>query len=153
MIPPSPAPAKPRRIPKPFQETEAGVQRAIVEGLEALSYRVLQTSRHMKRCKHCGKFPGRPDGVDRGLPDLVVTRDDWPTLEFCGIEVKGPETDLSPEQKALRARGRIAVARSFDDAMAIVIAYAAARGYPAPAPAEARWHDREWIRRVARGDP
>lgn len=88
---------------------EESVQAAIIQGLEACGYRVFQTTVRGVR---------RAYGSTPGVPDLLVHHRLWPPAMWCGIEVKGPTTRLSAEQKALHAAGRIIVARSFDEAVA-----------------------------------
>lgn len=105
----------------PGATCEEDVQVSIVHGLENLAgYRVLITSRVRHKCWHCGRWPRGGDGCTEGLPDLVITHDQWPALMACLIEVKGSHTVLSPEQKELEAAGRMRVARSLEDALAIV---------------------------------
>ena len=105
--------------------TEDQIQRTIVEGLTVLGYTVLITSRRRKRCTNCGQFPGGGDGASKGVPDLLVTRDEWDTPSqgwalWCGLEVKGPKTKVSPEQRELSNRGLINIVRSFDEAIHVV---------------------------------
>lgn len=97
--------------------TEEAVQRTIVEALRILGYVVLVTSRRRHRCRVCGAFSSGGDGCDRGIPDLLVSLDD---ARWLGMEVKGPRTRVSPEQRSLAADGRIRIVRSVEDALAAV---------------------------------
>lgn len=97
--------------------SEDDVQATIVEALRLLGYVVLVTSRRRKRCRVCGAFSSGGDGCDRGIPDLLVSLDD---ARWLGMEVKGPRTRVSPEQRSLAADGRIRIVRSVEDALAAV---------------------------------
>lgn len=97
--------------------SEDDVQATIVEALRLLGYVVLVTSRRRKRCRVCGAFSSGGDGCDRGIPDLLVSLGDG---RWLGLEVKGPKTRLSPEQRGLQAAGRIIVVRSVKDALQAV---------------------------------
>lgn len=96
--------------------SEADVQAAIVDALRWRGETVLVTSRHRRRCL-CGRYPPAGDGCDRGIPDLLVSLGDG---RWLGLEVKGPKTRLSPEQRGLQAAGRIIVVRSVKDALQAV---------------------------------
>ena len=98
-------------------ETEEGIQRATIEALQTLGYKVLQTSRRYRPCPGCGKIDHRGDGVTEGLPDLMVTHGAWPRAMFLGLEMKGPATKVSEAQQVLAAASRILVARSAADAV------------------------------------
>jgi len=89
---------------------EAAVQRSIVDLLRQVGYSVFSTSRVRKRCVRCGHFSAGGDGVDKGLPDLMVTRDGWGL--FCGLEVKAEDGHPTPEQKAAIERGLYSIVRS-----------------------------------------
>lgn len=102
---------------------EEQVQRSIIDGLQLMGYIVLQTSRRGVSCRHCGAKTFGSDGVTRGLPDLVVSRESWPKHCALLIEVKGPATALSVEQALLERKGRIAIARSWEDALLAVRAF------------------------------
>ena len=120
--------------------TEDAAQTAIVSALRRCGYLVLVTSRRRKKlkfqceacresqmakvtCMFCGatqvpwQYGG--DGCDAGVPDLLVSTREG-DIRFCGLEVKGPKTAVSPEQKALRDVGRIAVVRTVEQALAAV---------------------------------
>jgi len=96
--------------------SEEQVQGAIVRALRGAGYEVLITSRRRRRCVHCGRYSAGGDGASRGLPDLLVW--DYRRCGWLGIEVKGPRTSVSPEQRALAERGMIVVARSVAQALA-----------------------------------
>lgn len=95
--------------------TETDLQRLVVDALRWHKYRVLVTSRNRHRCPTCKTFSRAGDGCDKGVPDLLVSlgKGDW-----RGIELKGPTTRLSPEQKELQSEGRIVVCRSVEEALA-----------------------------------
>lgn len=104
----------------PLQIKEEDIQRTVVEGLEALGFVVLVTSRRRKQCLQCGATDTRGDGVSEGVPDLIVTHYSWRDYAWMGIEMKGPETKLSAEQKILSGGKRIFVCRSWDEALIAV---------------------------------
>ena len=98
---------------------EASVQSAIVARLSWAGYLVMSTSRVRKGVKcTCGRFffPTGSDGVTKGCPDLFISHLRWPPGLWIGIEVKGSQTPLSPEQKQLVEAGRYCVARDQDEA-------------------------------------
>jgi len=90
---------------------EEHIQRAIIDGLTALHYTVLQTTVRGVRMGY---------GSSKGVPDLLITHNSWQDGCWLGIEVKGPNTKLSLEQRLLEIDGRIQVARSWEDAIRIV---------------------------------
>lgn len=101
---------------------EEDVQRAIIEFLELNGFQVMQSSRRGVRgkCPRCQQqvkvFGG--DGATKGLPDLFVRHSrSMNRAHWIGLEVKGPKTPLSCEQKALAENGDIVVARSIEDAI------------------------------------
>lgn len=104
--------------------TEEQVQAAIIEGLTALGYTVLQTSHRVKlaECPRChSRFrPVGGYGSTPGVPDLLVSRTSWPVGCWLGLEVKGPKTAISPAQKGLLDAARIVIARSWEDALSHV---------------------------------
>lgn len=109
---------------------EDTVQRAIMLQARQDGYIVLSTSEHRKSepCPHCHKKMtsrvGR--GTDKGVPDLLLTHETrWPPGLWCGIEVKGPKTPVSPEQKILHGQQRIFIARSVADYQAAMKAFEA----------------------------
>ncbi len=99
--------------------TEAQIQRAIIELLELAGFVVWSTSRVRRRCPECKAFVPGGDGVDRGLPDIVFTHPSMPRL-LGGIEVKGPTTTISPEQRAAADAGAYPICRSVEDAAVAV---------------------------------
>lgn len=112
------APVAPRRR---RVKREEPVQQAIVAALELRGYSVWTTSRQHCRCADCGSFRRtKGDGVTRGLPDLLVWRDEWPSDRMVALEVKGPSTALSPEQVELVRIGRVRIVRSVRDALEAV---------------------------------
>jgi hypothetical protein len=100
---------------------EEDIQRAIIQLLELHGFTVHQTSRRgvKGRCPRCHQlvkvFGG--DGASKGLPDLMVRKASWPPIVWAGLEVKGPKTRISPEQKALAETHQIAIVRSADEAL------------------------------------
>jgi hypothetical protein len=111
---------------------EEDVQATIMEGLELLGYRVLQTTHRVQlaSCPTCHQRfrPGGGYGSSPGVPDLIVTRDDWPHFAWCGLEVKRPGGPMRPEQKTFYLAGRIAVADSFEAALSAIEEFCAAAG-------------------------
>jgi hypothetical protein len=102
-------------------ECEADVQAAIVEELRRLDYEVIETSERRKReqCPHCGEWftPRKGRGTTPGVPDLLVTWEDFPSGWFIGLEVKGPRTTIRPAQRDLARRRRIFIVRSVPEAL------------------------------------
>jgi hypothetical protein len=102
---------------------EEDVQHTIVEGLRALGYTVLQTSRRGIRgvCPGCGtrikSYGG--DGADKGTPDLLVSKPGW-LGAWIGLEVKSPTGVLRPEQRELAQRCMVFVVRSWEEALEAV---------------------------------
>ena len=109
----------PKGLSSPALTSEEDLQRTVMEGLELLGYIVLQTTHRVKAatCPKCGqKFrPAGGYGSSKGVPDLIVTRKTWPWYAWVGIELKGPKTAVSPEQKALAADDRIAICRTWEE--------------------------------------
>ena len=107
---------RPKRVRPRTGLREEQVQAAIVRALRSAGYEVLITSRRRRRCVYCGRYSAGGDGVSRGLPDLLV----WDAVRggWVGIEVKGPRTAVSPEQRALAERGMIVVCRTVEEALA-----------------------------------
>lgn len=97
--------------------SEADVQAQIVDALRYMGHIVLVTSRQRHRCRKCGAWGSGGDGCDKGIPDLLVNIGG---ATWLGLEVKGPRTRLSPEQRFLEADGRIRIVRSVEDALAAV---------------------------------
>lgn len=91
--------------------SESETQRAIVEALRYSGYLVLTTDRHRKG------GGGGPDGISRGLPDLLVWEPE--RAGWMGLEVKRPSGGrLSPAQRALVDLGCVTVVRSVEEALA-----------------------------------
>jgi len=100
---------------------EQSLQRAIAQALRLLGWQILSTSRHLKRCRGCGRWPPFYDGADRGLPDLLCRCPDWPRGRWLGLEVKEDEgRPSSPQQAQLIANGSVLVARSVREALALL---------------------------------
>lgn len=104
--------------------TEEQVQRAAMQAFEWNGFDVLQTSRRrfLTVCPGCSyKFrPSGGDGASKGVPDLLVRHKDWPKAMWLGVEVKGPKTAVSPEQKALSDKGAIVIIRSVEDVLELI---------------------------------
>lgn len=98
---------------------EEQVQRCILEGLTAYGYIVKQTTVRGVRKGY---------GASPGVPDLLVTHPKWPEGCWLGLEVKGPKTALSQEQRVLEALHRIVVVRSWEDALSAVESFRTALG-------------------------
>lgn len=106
--------------------TEEQVQATTIDGFKKMGYAVLQTTHRVKlatcpRCKH--KHPSRGDyGASKGVPDLLVSHPRWPAHCWLAIEMKRPGkwTYSSDEQKELCECGRVAVATSWDEALAVL---------------------------------
>lgn len=96
---------------------EAAVQKAIVEYFMLTGLTVRTTDRHRRRCRQCGAWPSGGDGVSKGVADLLVRSKYWPEGIWLALEVKGPGTKVSPEQKALEQKGAIFIVRSIEDAV------------------------------------
>ncbi len=98
---------------------EEDIQKLMIDGLRLKGYTVLTTSRQRRgvSCPKCGtkNFPSKGDGVDKGLPDLMVWHPRWGAC-WLGLEVKGPETPVSPEQEALAKQGAVQIVKSLEDA-------------------------------------
>lgn len=108
---------------------EAVIQSHIEGTLRSLGYIVLSTSEHRKAepCPHCFQWmtPKQGRGCDKGVPDLLVTsgprrKVQYPAGVWIGLEVKGPKTPLSAEQKILKEADCIFVVRSVDEALEVV---------------------------------
>lgn len=103
---------------------EAQIQATIEAGLAYLGYIVLHTQHRyrLQTCPNCSRRfrPAGGYGADKAIPDLLVTHPAWSTGIFIGLEIKGPKTAISPEQRLLAAQGRIVIVRSWEDAIAAV---------------------------------
>lgn len=95
--------------------TEAQIQQGIIQLLELAGFVVWSTSRVRRRCSHCGSYSSGGDGVEKGLPDVVFSHPRIPRL-MGGIEVKGPRTAVSPEQRAAAEAGCYAICRTPEEA-------------------------------------
>ena len=101
---------------------ESALQASIVTYLEVHKFRVLVTNAGVR---NAAQQAGRRIGTlnTPGVPDLLVTKDSWPTAVFLGLEVKRPASighrpgALTPAQKELLAAGRIIIVRSMDEAL------------------------------------
>ena len=98
---------------------EEDVQRSIILWCRVHRLEVMQTSRRGVRCPTCCRTVYGGDGVTKGLPDLFVRIGS--TTMWLAVEVKGPKTRLSAEQKALQASGAIVVVRSLDEFIALIV--------------------------------
>ena len=109
---------------KKRRHEEETIQQATIHALRALGYRVQQTTHRVKLacCPKCfTKFhPKGNYGATKGISDLLVRSENWPKYFWVHIEMKGPKTPLSPEQKELAAADGIVIARSVDDAVEIM---------------------------------
>lgn len=109
------------------KQSEDDVQQSIITLLRLKGYEVLQTSEHRRRvqCPHCTQWstPYGGSGCDKGVPDLIVSRDSWPAGTWLGIEVKGPKTKVSAAQKTLAELNRIFIVRSATAALEVVIEF------------------------------
>lgn len=101
--------------------SEDEIQRAIIVDLRLRGYEVLETSEHRRAepCPHCKKFHTSTQGRGclPGVPDLLVTHEDFPELCFLGLEVKGPKTPITPKQQQLADAGRTVIVYSVKEAL------------------------------------
>lgn len=99
---------------------ENAIQGGIVMGYRSYGYLTLETNEHRRpvRCPCCSHFftPAGGNGRQAGVPDLLVSHEEWPQGLWFGVEIKGSHTAVSPAQQELRAAQRIVVARSFEEA-------------------------------------
>jgi len=111
---------------KPPSLTEEQVQQSITNHLRAKRFIVLSTVHRLKicECPECGhRFRPEGDyGADKGVPDLIVRptlsrSKQWAPTLWMGLEVKGPKTEISPEQKDLAKQGAIVIARTLNEAL------------------------------------
>ena len=97
--------------------TEDFVQTQIVQYLRLKGFIVLVTSVRKGRVdQRTGRWEGY--GTSLGIPDLLVSRENWPEAVWLGLEVKRPDKSpvLTPAQKELLAAGRIVIVQSIEDA-------------------------------------
>lgn len=120
------------RLPIKPKISEDDVQKTIVQFLQIAKFEVLVTSRRKKRCPNCNAYDNRGDGASQGIPDLIISRADWPEFCWVGIEIKSPTTKLSAEQKMLAFSGRIAVCRSIEDAQEAISRFCHSAGFDQP---------------------
>ena len=111
-------PGRPRKAVK--AEPEEKVQARVVKALELRGYRVLSTVQRRKqlRCRECGtwQWPQGGTGTTPGVPDLLVCVPGG----LVGLEVKGPTTAISAEQRELALAGHIVVVRSAEEAVKVL---------------------------------
>jgi hypothetical protein len=105
--------------------SEADVQSLIVGYLRVHGWSVAITSRRIKRCQHCGKYPGSNtgDGVTKGkVGDLLVRWPAWAPGVAVALEVKKPGKVRysSPEQQAAALAGEIVVVQSPEEALSVL---------------------------------
>lgn len=109
---------------KPRRRDEENIQQATIHALRTRGYRVQQTTHRVKlaSCPKCHqKFrPGGNYGATKGIADLLIRRDNWPKYFWMQLEMKGPKTPLSPDQKELLSAEAIAIARDVKTAIEIV---------------------------------
>lgn len=124
-------------------DTEEQIQAITIQAAAALGFRVLQTSVRVRMvdCPQChARF--RPAylgyGATPGVPDLLICRDRWPWPVMIGLEMKGPNTEISPAQADLQAAGRILIARTMETALAGLQAAERAMFCRAAGPGEGR---------------
>jgi hypothetical protein len=108
---------------------ESEAQSSIVELLERMACTVLVTNgRYLQAANPNHHLQATP-----GVPDLLVTRDTWPTGCWLGLEVKAPEIRsgdtvlqkagaVRPEQQALADRGRIVIVHDAAEAYKALLA-------------------------------
>lgn len=120
-VDPPPVKPAPEAPTKRRERPEEIVQAASIKLLEENGFRVKQTSVRYKlqKCKKCGhsQRPTGGYGASGGVPDLLVRHPSWPKGLWRGIEIKGPTTRISPEQKKLAAEDAIFIVRSAADAL------------------------------------
>jgi hypothetical protein len=130
---PGPAPEQAAQLANAQQMADAAIgaglsedetQKLIVGVLERAGYRVLITSRRVKRCWQCGAWPksGAGDGVSRGVADLLTRHPNWPPGLWAALEVKkaGRVRWSSPEQRQAAQDHEIIVVQSVAEALAAV---------------------------------
>ncbi|RYG36578.1 hypothetical protein EON81_09370 [bacterium] len=94
---------------------EASIERTIVEGLTALGYIVQTTGARA----FTGRADGKGYGGSKGVPDLLVTKAEWPVGCLAGLEVKTSHKAKwsSPEQEAFWVAGRSFRVTSWEEAL------------------------------------
>lgn len=120
-------PGPPLKMVPPAGVDEEAVQAVTIRVLERAGFIVLQTSvrYHNQECPACHKWfrPRGGTGTTPGVPDLLVTREDWPPGLWLGIEMKDADGGLTAAQVLLHAQQRVFIARS--PQMAVSLAEAA----------------------------
>lgn len=93
--------------------SEAELQRQIVEALEVMRFKVLVTTVKIR-----SKDPRHHrTGQSKGIPDLIVSKEQWIKGIWLGLEVKSENGRVRPEQQELARLGRIVIVRSLDEAI------------------------------------
>lgn len=103
---------------------ETDTEECVRRGCALRGWTVLFTIRRRKRqrCPVCGQMvlPQGGDGCSKGLPDCFIRTPDMPPLTWIGIELKGSDTAVSPEQAALRDAGAIAVCPTWEEVESVI---------------------------------
>ena len=89
--------------------SEGQIQSATIAYLRGHGFIVLQTSVRVRT--NTGQTPG--------IPDLLVSREEWPAGAWIGFEVKAQKGVPTPEQELLLAQGRTFLVRDFETAVTI----------------------------------
>ena len=113
--------------PSPASVREENVQRALIDALASLGYLVEQTTVRVKRveCPECharfvpvrkvrgpdGKLRSVGYGATKGVSDLLVRHPSWPPALYVQVEVKGPRTPVSTEQRDKQTAGHLWICR------------------------------------------
>ena len=109
----------PGRQSNKIKVKEKDLQQGIVDALRLKGYDVLVTTVQYRftPCMHCQRMT-RPQGgyrASKGVPDLLVWIGFWK-----GLECKGTDTAISPEQKKLVDEGKVTIVRSIEEALEAV---------------------------------
>lgn len=111
-----------QRYASPLVEEE--LQRSIMDYCMARRWLCLQTSHRQLQfpCPSCNSLVRSPRGygANKGVPDLLIRKGDWPAWMWLGMECKGRNTKVSPEQSSLEVLGAIVIVRTLDDAIRIL---------------------------------
>lgn len=116
------------RIELESAKTEKDVQSEVVAAVKSLGYLVQETSIKIRGKR---KRWNMIVGIDAGISDLLIGRTGWGPVRLC-LEMKGPKTALSDEQKRLLDLGLIEVARSLEEAIAAIQRFQERYGLPGP---------------------
>ena len=133
------APAKNLKLVVVAGEDEEDVQAKAILALSRTGFIVLQTSvrYHAQQCRECGTWarPTGGTGTTPGVPDLLVSHEEWPEGLWLGVEMKDSDGGLQLEQKLLLAQARIVVARAAEAALQAAhrCGDRLTRAFPAPA--------------------